>query len=102
MNSDLIVSNILESYEKYDITQRIDAESQLNKDMIIDIVETMRKILFPGFFAENKAKSEYLPYIVGENVEFVHYHLRKQICNALGSAGRCTDCKKKRMHGQSG
>lgn len=94
MNSDLIVKDILDSYNKYEITRRIDADSQLNKDTIIEIVETMRRILFPGFFAENKAKTEYLSYIVGEKVEFVHYHLRKQICNALGSSGKCADCEK--------
>ncbi len=92
-NSDVIVSNILDSYKKYDLTRRIDAKSSINRNTVIEIVETMRRILFPGFFAENKAKSEYLPYIVGERIEFVHYHLRKQINNALGSCSECEACK---------
>lgn len=88
----MIVNDILDSYSKLDITRRIDAKSPLNKSMIIEIVETMRSILFPGFFGSSKAKTEYLSYIVGERVEFVHYHLRKQICSALGSNDVCEEC----------
>lgn len=88
-DSDLIVNEILESYKKHDLTRRIDPKATINRDKVIEIVETMRRILFPGFFAENKAKSEYLTYIVGERVEFVHYHLRKQIYNALCSNPEC-------------
>ncbi len=88
-DSDLIVNDILSSYDKYDLTRRIDPKATINRDRVIEIVETMRRILFPGFFSENKAKSEYLTYIVGERVEFVHYHLRKQINNALSSNPEC-------------
>lgn len=88
-DSDLIVNNVLESYKAHDITRRIDPKATINRDRVIEIVETMRRILFPGFFAENKAKSEYLLYIVGERVEFVHYNLRKQINNALSSNPEC-------------
>lgn len=90
--ADTIVCDILKSYERFDITKRIDAKSPLNKNSIIEIVETMRCILFPGFFGDNKAKTEYLSYTVGERVEFIHYHLRKQICNALGSCEECGEC----------
>lgn len=88
-DSDLIVNDILASYDKYELTRRIDPKATINRDRVIEIVETMRRILFPGFFSENKAKSEYLTYIVGERVEFVHYHLRKQINNALSSNPEC-------------
>ena len=45
-----IVDTILESYGKYDLTSRIDAENRLNKAIIIEVLERIRRVLFPGFF----------------------------------------------------
>ena len=52
MNStEKLVNSILESYEKEPSASKLDSDRVLNKDLIIEIVETIRKILFPGFFA---------------------------------------------------
>lgn len=89
-----LVTDILDSYKKYDTTDKIDAENMLSKDTLIEVVEEIRKILFPGFFDNNRARSEYIKFLVGERIEFIQYHLKKQVAKALGNLEMCADCKK--------
>ncbi len=89
---DGLVDAILESYGKYELTRRIDAENMLNKDILIEITGELRKILFPGFFDKNRVRSEYIKFLLGERLEFIQYNLKKQIAEALGNMdinGRC-------------
>ena len=79
-----LVNVILDSYKECDITARIDEENMLNKDILIEIIDEIRKVLFPGFFDNNKVRSEYLKFLVGERLEFIQYHLKKQVSNKPG------------------
>ncbi len=92
--TEAIVNNLLESYKKYDITGRIDAENMLSKSVLIDIVEEIRKILFPGFFDKNRVRSEYMRFLIGERMEFIQYNLQKQIAKAFGNQDLCSECRK--------
>ena len=92
-----LITGILDSYKKYDITDKTDSENMLSRDTLIEVVKELRKILFPGFFDDSKARSEYIKFIVGERVEFVQYHLRKQIAKALGNQEMCRDCAKSKI-----
>ena len=88
------VNAILESYGKYELTSRLDEENIPNKNTIIEIVEKLRRVLFPGFFDSSKARSEYIKYLLGEQLEFIQYNLKKQIANAMGSKEICGECPK--------
>jgi serine O-acetyltransferase len=92
--SESIIDDILESYRSHDITVRVDSENIVNKEIIIEVIEELRKIIFPGFFDKNRVRSDYLKYLVGERVEFIQYHLRKQIARVLGSEEVCAACPK--------
>ena len=87
-----LVNTILESYDTYKMTSRLDEDNMLNKETIIEVLESIRKILFPGFFDNRKVRSEYIKFTMGERVEFIQYNLKKQIARALGSNGPCIDC----------
>lgn len=82
-NVDKIVDILLDSYSNYELTSRIDKDNIVNKEILITIVEELRKVLFPGFFDNNKVRSEYVRYLVGERLEFIQYNLKKQIAKAL-------------------
>lgn len=86
------MKRILESYDKYDLIVRIDEEHMLNKEMLIKVVEEIRRVLFPGFFSENRVRSEYLKFLLGERIEFIQYNLKKQIAKSLGNQDLCKDC----------
>lgn len=89
-----LVNVILDSYKECDITARIDEENMLNKDILIEIIDEIRKVLFPGFFDNNKVRSEYLKFLVGERLEFIQYHLKKQVSNAFANQDVCRECSK--------
>lgn len=80
-----IVNDIISTYDKYPLTSRIDESNMLNKEIIIEVAEKVRSVLFPGFFEKRKVRSENVQYLVGEHVEFIQYHLRKQVAKAIGS-----------------
>ena len=87
--TDELVNSILNSYEKYPSTARIDEDNIVNRKILIEVVEEIRKLLFPGFFDKDKVTSEYLRYTVGKRLEIIQYHLKIQIAKALGN---CEDC----------
>lgn len=89
-----IIDAILASYEEHDVTVRIDTENIVNKDILIQVIEELRRILFPGFFDTNRVRSDYIKYLVGQRIEFVQYHLRKQIARVLGNDETCDSCPK--------
>ena len=91
--SEKMIEAILESYKEYPVTVRMDTENIVNKNVLIQVLEELRRILFPGFFDTNRVRSEYIKYLVGDRMEFVQYHLRKQIARVLGNDETCDQCQ---------
>ena len=82
-NKEKLVSNILNSYDEYAYTSKCDEDNILNRQIIIDVVDRMQKILYPGFFEGKKLNSETRKDTLEEHLEFVEYNLKKQIEKAL-------------------
>lgn len=78
-----IVDSIVHSYENHQIITKTDSESQPNKRIIVDIIDKLQKIIFPGFFEEKNLKREYIRFYVGELCEDVEYNLSKQMVKAF-------------------
>ena len=93
-NTEQLVYAILESYEQYDTITRLDEDNILNKEILIEVVEKIRQLLFPGFFDPNRVRTEYVKFLVGERMEFIQYHLRKQVAKALGNRDLCEECRR--------
>lgn len=89
-----LVDTIIESYDKYDTTVKIDSNDMLNKELLIKITEEVRKVLFPGFFTQNRVRREYLPFLLGERLEFIQYNLKKQVSKALSGIDAYSDSEK--------
>lgn len=77
-----IVRNILESYRKQELITQIDKASRPNRAVVVSVLESIRKLVFPGFFEIKKLQSEYIEYYVGELIEDIKYHLKKQMMKA--------------------
>ena len=80
---DALVGEILKSYQEYPETCSIDTRNRLNKDTIIDILQEIRCVIFPGFFEIKNLKGESIEYHVGELLEDIQYRLKKQVIRAL-------------------
>ena len=83
-NTEKLVDDILESYRSHELITRLDEENILNKEILIEVTEKIRQLLFPGYFDPNRVRTEYAKFLVGERLEFIQYHLRKQVAKALG------------------
>ena len=66
--SEKMIEAILESYKEYPVTVRMDTENIVNKNVLIQVLEELRRILFPGFFDTNRVRSEYNKYLVGDRM----------------------------------
>ncbi|MBR2189124.1 MAG: serine acetyltransferase [Eubacterium sp.] len=89
-----LVDSVLESYETNSLGTRLNQEQLLNRSVLIETLEKMRQILFPGYFESSRMRREFLRYFVGERLEFIQYNLRKQIAIALGNSDLCDGCSR--------
>lgn len=78
-----LVSSILESYKKHEIICNIDSTSRLNRTSIVELIDMIRYILFPGYFEMRNLKDFSVEYHVGELLECIQYRLNKQVIRAL-------------------
>lgn len=80
---DKLVASILENYKEYPLISNIDSENQLNREVIIELLENIRKILFPGYFVQKKLTGDSVKYYVGDLLEEIQYNLTKQVKKSL-------------------
>ena len=77
------VKNILKDYNEGKYIDKMDSFTQPNRDKIIDIIEKLRYVIFPGFFNNKNLKSYSMEYQLGATIEDIFYNLNKQIEFAL-------------------
>ena len=92
--ADALIDAILESYEDYPVSTRLQGKNILNRGLIIEVLEKLRQVLFPGYYDDSKIRPEYVRYLVGEHIEFIQYHLTKQVAIAIGTKEMCEDCER--------
>lgn len=90
-NTEKKVDMILDSYNKYELTNRIGEDHIVSRDILILLVKELRKLLFPGYFDNKKVKDEYVRFYIGEKLEYIEYNLTKQVERALKNEGSTED-----------
>jgi serine O-acetyltransferase len=80
------------------LTRRPDHRPLPSHDAIVRIVESLRAVLFPGYFGESELETDAVRYRIGAILDKVRRELREQIkrglcfnCTAPGP--RCEDCE---------
>jgi serine O-acetyltransferase len=71
------------SYEDHEEIIKIDSGSLLNRSRIIDILELLRNLIFPGYFAKKNISSGAIEYYAGDLLEEVLFSLSKETTRAL-------------------
>lgn len=92
---DTLVNEILDSYREYPQICSINTRHRLNNEIIIDILEKIRCIVFPGFFEIKNLHEGSIEYHVGELLEDVQYRLTKQVSKALFHAEKKPESEEK-------
>ena len=82
-----VVDSILEDYRHDRDIDRIELSRQPDKDVIIDIIEKLRRIVFPGYFREKTYRIYNAKHNLSMLIEDVMFHLNRQIERVLQSHG---------------
>jgi serine O-acetyltransferase len=88
--SDNTIDKILKSYSEYESTSRLDGECVLNKAAVVDILEEIRRVLFPGFFNGKTVTSDVARELLSSQLNFIKQNLKLEIAKAFDTGtGKC-------------
>ena len=79
---------ILSDYDDDRTVNKIDINNQPDKRAIVDVVEKMMKILYPGYYSDKVYKIYSLSNNMAATIEDVIFHLKKQIMIVLKYSNR--------------
>ena len=96
---DKLVDNLVDSYAQEARTQHLDATFLPSREQTIEIIELLRKLIFPGFFDDHRLTTDNVKFHVGELLSKTHDLLYEQIrqslrheINRIHGDGRGDDC----------
>lgn len=78
-----LINTIVSSYNEVEETIKVNSLHQLNRSAIIEVIEKLRLLIFPGYFAKKHITRSFLEYHTGELVEEIFFIFTKQISAAL-------------------
>jgi serine O-acetyltransferase len=78
-----IVENILENYQNTPTTRNISESPLPNKTAIINILESIREILFPGYYGVSGLCWENVRYFIGSKLDELFVNLSTEISRSL-------------------
>lgn len=78
-----IADDIIESCSDRECYTHIDYEPIPSKEGVIDILNRLREILFPGYFSRGKVDPVNLKYAVGQSAASLFDMLSEQICHSI-------------------
>lgn len=89
-----LTRRLLDSYYADRRTQHLNSTFLPNRDRVIQIVELLRRLVFPGFFEYERLTSDTIEYHAGELLVHVRAILAEQIHQALAYEANRQDPKK--------
>ena len=84
-----VVDSILEDYRNGRDIDRMDRHCQPDKDTIIDIINKLRRIVYPGYFRDKSYRMYNAKHNLSMLIEDVMFNLNRQIALVLQSEGEC-------------
>jgi serine O-acetyltransferase len=74
---------LMKSYEEHAEIIKIDSGNLLNQERIVNILEKLRTLVFPGYFGKKNISVSSVEYYAGDMLEEVFYSLSKETARAL-------------------
>jgi serine O-acetyltransferase len=78
-----VVKEIVKSYHETNNSIKFNFAYQLNRSVIIETLEKLRELIFPGYFGKKNISQAFIEYHTGELLEELNFALRNQIEKAL-------------------
>lgn len=82
-----VVDSILQDYSGGRDIDRIEAGCRPDRDVVIDIIEKLRRIVFPGYFRDKNYRTYNAKHNLSMLIEDVMYNLNQQIALVFINAG---------------
>lgn len=87
-----IVTKLVSNYEAMKGELAFDNSYRLNRSVVIECIEKLRQLLFPGYFGKKNIEPAFVAYRTGELIEELCFELAKQVEHALRHRHDCGDC----------
>ncbi|MDR1597153.1 MAG: serine acetyltransferase [Treponema sp.] len=81
-----LVNLLVKSYQDHEEIIKVDTGNQLNRAVILEILEKLRCLIFPGYFGRRNISAGLVEYYTGDLLEEVSVPLSRQIARALRHA----------------
>ena len=78
-----LVNILTKSYQDQAEIIKVDTKNQLNRSAIIETLEKLRALIFPGYFGKKHISADLVEYYAGDLLEEILYDLTPQIARAL-------------------
>lgn len=96
-----LVDNIIDDYDKGRSIDKINTFNQLDKEIIIDIIDKLQKIIFSGYFQNKSYRSYTLKNNITMLLEDVMYNLSKQILFVLKYSPKYSELSECSLYNES-
>ncbi len=98
-----IAEDIIDTCKDSECYTHIDYEPIPSKECVIEIIDRLREILFPGYFTKEKIDPVNLRYSMGQSVSALFDLLSEQICRSIRHDcfrydQVCTECEEQGHH----
>ena len=89
-----IVDTIMEDYQGGRYIDKMESSRRPDRDVVVDIIEKMRRILFPGYVREKNYRMYNAKHNLSMLIEDVMFNLNRQIARVYQSLGEAPDTAK--------
>ena len=83
MNIDMLIDGILDSYDRYGLINRKNAENFPNRQNVVEVLSDLQSLIFPGFRVAEEIDPTNMRYITGQRVNNIIAKLTREIEKAL-------------------
>lgn len=83
MNIDMLIDGILDSYDRYGLINRKNAENFPNRQNVVEVLSDLQSLIFPGFRVAEEIDPSNIRYITGQRVNNIIAKLTREIEKAL-------------------
>jgi len=102
MNIDKLIDGIVDSYDKYGLINRNEAENFPNRENVVNVLSDIQSLIFPGFREAEDINQWNIRYVTGQRVNSIITNLTKEIQKALiyslNNSKGCNDNSTKLEH----
>lgn len=77
------VNAILQNYSEHELLSYKGNRPMPDRDSIIDIIDDVKNVMFPGYFRSENVAGDFAEYYTGQQIAHIYINLKKQIAKAF-------------------